>query len=90
MALGIEADSVLVSMLPFGPWFRYPTGRGMERSGSVLGLGGRLAAWCFHGFPRCFFGAFLCWNVTFVRECLSDGLSYVGPDELSGLTRKSV
>ena len=25
MALGIEEESVLVPMLPFGPWSRFPT-----------------------------------------------------------------
>ena len=86
MALGIEADDVLVSMLPYGPWSRFSTWMGMEESWSVLGLGGLLAAWC----PPCFFGAFSCRNVTFVRKGLSDGLSWVSPDELSGLACKSV
>lgn len=36
------------------------------------------------------FRCFLCWNVAFVRKGLSDGLSWVGPDELSGLACKSV
>ena len=87
MAQGIEEDTVLVSMLPFGPWSRF---RDRERHGEEL-----VIAWlgwsshCLHGFPRCFFGAFSCWNVALVREGVSDGLSWVGPDELSGLTGKS-
>lgn len=52
----------------------------------MLGLGGSLAAW----WSRCFFGAVWGWNVTFVRKGLSDGLSWVSPDELSCLTGKSV
>nr|DAT45570.1 MAG TPA: hypothetical protein [Caudoviricetes sp.] len=28
MALGIEEESVLVSMLPYGPWSRVPTDKG--------------------------------------------------------------
>lgn len=86
MALGIEVDGVLVSMLPFGPWSRFPTGKGH---------GGGLARswlWCSsHGLVaslpfRCFLG----WSVAFVCKGLSDGLSWVDPDELSGLVRKSV
>ena len=38
MALSTEEDVVLVSMLPFGPWSRFRTGRSMEESWSVLGL----------------------------------------------------
>lgn len=30
MALGIEVNAVLGSMLPFGPWTRFSTGQGME------------------------------------------------------------
>ena len=36
------------------------------------------------------FGACLGWNVAFVCKGLFDGLSWVEPDELSGLTGKSV
>ena len=32
--------AVLVSMLPFGPWSRFSTGKGSEESWSVLGFGG--------------------------------------------------
>ena len=86
MALSIEEESVLVSMLPFGPWYRSPTG---------IGQGGELVrawlGWFSHGLVfSMLFGAVLCWNVAFVRKGLSDGLSWVGPDELSGLTGKSV
>lgn len=90
MARGKERDVVLVSMLPFGPWTWL---RDWKEHGEWLvlsWLGWSLAVWCLHGFPRCFFGAFSFWNVVFAREGLSDGLSWVGPDELSGLTWKSV
>lgn len=88
MALGKEEDMVLVSLLPFGPWSRFHDweGHGEELARAWLGW----VSHCLRGFPRCFFGAFPCWNVAFVRKGLSDGLSWVGPDELSGLTGKSV
>lgn len=44
MALSIEEDSVLVSMLPYGPWSRLSGWMGMEESRLVLGLGGLLTA----------------------------------------------
>ncbi|UVX34656.1 MAG: hypothetical protein [Namikivirus tsukuho] len=80
MALGIEVDAVLAPMPPFGPWSRLSTGKGQ---------GGELArAWLgcsSHGLvSSMLFGAVLGWNVTFVRKCLSDGLSWVDPDELIG------
>ena len=74
MALSIEVDSVLVSMLPFGPWSRYPI---------WLGHGGELVrawlGWFSYGLVfsmlfRCFLG----WNVTFLRKGLFDGLSWAG------------
>nr|UVN01761.1 MAG: hypothetical protein [Bacteriophage sp.] len=86
MALGIEVDAVLVSMLPFGPWVRFPTW--MEHGGELVRV---WLGWSSHGLLfSMLFGAVLGWNVTFVREGLSDGLSWVDPDELSGLTCKSV
>ena len=82
MALSIEVDAVLVSMLPFGPWSRFSTGKGH---------GGELVhAWLgcsSHGLVfSMLFGAVLDWNVTFVRKDLSTGLSWVSPDKLSCLT----
>lgn len=86
MALSIEVGDVLVSMLPYGPWSRFPTDKGH---------GGELVrAWLgrfSHGLVfSMLFGAVLDWNVVFVRKGLSDGLSWVDPDELSGLAWKSV
>ena len=53
---------------------------------------GRCLAWVVLSrlASRCFFGAVLGWNVASVRKGLSDGLLWVDPDELSGLTCKSV
>ena len=86
MALSIGVDAVWVSMLPYGPWSRYPI---------WLGHGGELVrawlGWSSHGLVfSMLFGACWGWNVAFVRKGLSDGLSWVSPDELSGLTGKSV
>lgn len=89
MALSKERDDVLVSMLPFGPWSRFRDGE--EQGGRV----GPLLNWVVSGHlvpPRLssmLFGAFSCRNVAFVREGLSDGLSWAGPGELSGLPCKS-
>lgn len=55
MALSIEVDAVLVSMLPFGPRSRSTDRMGKERSWSVIGLGGHLTASLLEAF-RCLFG----------------------------------
>ena len=86
MALSKEEDTGFTSVLPFGPWSRYPI---WSR------LGGELVrawlGWSSHGLVfSMLFGAFLDWNVAFLRKGLFDELSWVGPDELSGLTGKSV
>nr|DAP05085.1 MAG TPA: hypothetical protein [Caudoviricetes sp.] len=86
MALGKEEDTGFTSVLPFGPWSRYPTCRGAWRR-----VGPCLAWVVSHGLVfSMLFGACLGWNVAFLREGLFDGLSWVGPNELSGLARKSV
>lgn len=82
MALSIEEDTVLVSMLP------------LRALVPMLGLNGQgeelVRAWLgcsSYGLPfSVLFGACLGWNVTFVRKGVSDELSWVSPDELSGLT----
>ncbi len=86
MALSIEEDTSLVSMLPFGPWSRYSiwSWHGGELVGAWLW-------WFSHGLvSSVLFGACLGWNVAFLRKGLFDGLLWVGPDELSGLPCKSV
>lgn len=86
MALSKEEDTGFTSVLPFGPWSRYPiwSGHGGELIRAWLG-------WSSHGLVfSVLFGACLGWNVTFLRKGLSDGLSWVSPDELSGLPCKSV
>lgn len=81
MALSIEEDTGFASMPPFGPWFRYPTW-----SGHGGGLACAWLGWFSYGLVfSMLFGACLGWNVAFVREGLFTGLSWVGPDELSGL-----
>lgn len=86
MALGIEEESVLVSMLPLRALVSIPdlNGHGGELARAWLG-------WSSHGLVfSMLFGACLGWYVTFVRKGFSDGLSWVGPDEFSGLACKSV
>lgn len=78
---GLGFDVALRALVPI-----LDLGWGIEESWSMLGFGGSFTAWC----SRCFLGAFSCWKVTFLRKSLFDGLSWVGPDELSGLTGKSV
>lgn len=86
MALSIGEDTGLVSMLPFGPWSRY-----LNRLGHGGELVGVWFGWFSYGLVfSMLFGAFLCRNVAFLRKGLSDRLSLVSPDELSGLTGKSV
>lgn len=86
MALSIEVDAALVSMLPFGPWSRFPVWIWQGEELVCVWLG-----WSSHGLVfSMLFDAVLGWNVTFVRKGLFNGLSWVGPDELSGLTGKSV
>lgn len=72
-------DDALRALVPI----RDLNGQGEESVRAWLG-------WSPHGLvSSMLFGAVLGWNVTFVRKCLSDGLSWVGPDELSGLACKS-
>ena len=86
MAPSIEVDAVLVSMLPFGPWSRFSTGKGHGGELVRAWLG-----WFSYGLAfSMLFVAVLGWNVASVRKGLSDGLSWVSPDELSCLTGKSV
>ena len=86
MALGIEVDAVLVSMLPFGPWSRFSPGKGHGGELVRVWLG-----WPAYGLVfSMLFGACLGRSIVLVRKGLSDGLSWGSPDELSGLTGKSV
>lgn len=61
----------------------------------MVGHGGELVrvwlGWSSYGLVfSMLFGACLGWNVAFLRKGFFDGLSWVGPDELSGLPCKSV
>lgn len=81
MALSREVDTGFTSVLPFGPWSRYPNWS--EHGGELVRA---WPGWSSHGLVlSMLFGAFPCRNVTFVRKGLSDGLSWIGPDELSDL-----
>lgn len=69
--------------------------RALARFSTGLGHGEELVRVWLGWFSRCLvfsrlFGAVWGCNVAFLRKCLSGGLSWVGPDELSGLTGKSV
>lgn len=86
MALSKEEDTGFTSVLPFGPWPRYPIWlrHGGEFVRAWLG-------WPSYGLVfSMLFDACLGWNVAFLRKGLFDGLSWVSPDELSGLPHKSV
>lgn len=77
---GLGFGVALRALVPVLDWMEH----GGESVRAWLGWSSRFLAFSM------LFGAFLCWNVAFVREGLSDGLSCVGPDELSGLPCESV
>ena len=86
MALGIEVeyrlgfDTALRALVPIPDW--------MEHRGELVRA---WLGWSSYGLVfSMLFGAVLGWNVSLLRKGLSDGLSWVSPDELSGLTGKSV
>lgn len=73
-------DAALRALVPIPDW----SGHGGELVRAWLGWLSRCLV------SSMLFGACWSWNVTCLRKGLSDGLPYVSPDELSGLTGKSV